>query len=651
MKSPKAPKLPSYGGQALLEGVMMRGAAGVALAVRSPEGDILLEVKRQKRVKRWYNKTPVLRGIAAFGDSLITGVKMLTKSAEVCAPEEEKLGKGWMGFAIFMGLALGVGLFIILPMVLNSLVIDLLLPQNILLSSLVEGGLRIGIFILYLFAVSLMKDIRRTFMYHGAEHRTINCFEKGMELTVENVQKCSTRHNRCGTTFLFFVMLLAILVFSLTNWIIASLGITPESAGGFGFIMIKLAIRLSFLPFVAGLSYELLKLLASLPDNWFTAIFRAPGLALQRLTTYPPDDGMAEVALASFLAVRAMDADPNLPELAFGQFYYKTYRAGVEQKLAAAGADGAEADWIFCDATGLKRSELRTVSILTFAQHKGIKRIIERRQEGEPLWYILGYCDFYGIRMAVNHNALIPRPETEILCEQAIKAVDGAWCAAHGKKEPGFSEQRAADGGQLLDSDYHLSTPAQSSTFPSAIHPPPSTTHPPPSAIHPPPSAILDLCTGSGCIALALAKNTAARITASDISTQALSLAANNLEGTGVELVLSDLFENLKERAFDVIVSNPPYIASGGLENLATEIKNYEPLIALDGGADGLDFYRRIIKAAPAHLNNGGSLLLEAGYNQAAEIKSLLYEAGFTDIKAVKDLNGVERVVRAVKSN
>ena len=584
----KKEKLPSYGGQALLEGVMMRGVSTVAMAVRTSDGDILVDAKRLKSGKKWYRKIPVVRGVFAFGESLFTGVKSLTKSAEVSAPEGEKIGKGWMGFAVFLGLALGVGLFILLPMLLNSLVIDNFIPGNILLSSLVEGLLRIVIFVLYLVVVSLMKDIRRTFQYHGAEHRTINCFEQGLDLTVENVQKCSTRHNRCGTTFLFFVMLVSILVFSLANWFIAEMGITADAVGKIPLALIKLAIRLGFLPLVAGLSYELLRGLAALPNNWFTNIFRMPGLALQRLTTYPPENGMAEVALTSFLEAYSMDSDPLLPELEFGQFRYVPYRERVEKKLAGINADTAETDWIFCDVTGYRRAELREIKILTFEQHKKIKRILERRLAGEPLWYILGYCEFYGNRLIINHNALIPRFETELLCEEAIKEIKA-------RKET--------------------------------------------------PPHVLDLCTGSGCIALTLAQNTDAALIASDFSEPALSVAINNLEGTEVGIVFSDLFDNLKGRTFDVIVSNPPYIKTDELDSLEIEVKHYEPIAALDGGKDGLDFYRRIIAAAPMYLNPNGCILFEVGYDQAADVAKLL-EKNFKGIEVKKDLALVDRIIK-----
>ncbi|MCL2375129.1 MAG: peptide chain release factor N(5)-glutamine methyltransferase, partial [Firmicutes bacterium] len=204
-------------------------------------------------------------------------------------------------------------------------------------------------------------------------------------------------------------------------------------------------------------------------------------------------------------------------------------------------------------------------------------------------------CDFYGNRIIVNHNVLIPRFETEILCEKAIEIV----------------ERMANNVGAVA---------------------------------HDRPQ-ILDLCTGSGCIALTLAKKTSAKIVASDKSEKALSVAKNNVEGTDVEVVFSDLFDNLKGRKFDLIVSNPPYIKSDDIEGLEIEVKSYEPLEALDGGKDGLDFYRKIIATAPNHLKKGGVILFEVGQGQADEVAVML-EKDFVKVEKIKDLDGIERIVR-----
>jgi release factor-specific protein-(glutamine-N5) methyltransferase len=584
-------KVSSIGGQALLEGVMMRGKGAMAMAVRSPEGNILLQTKRLKSAKSWYKRIFIIRGLAAFFISLVTGVDTLLKSAAVSAPEEETPSKGWMGFSVVLGLGLGIALFILLPSLLAGLLFD---GDSVLLSSLTEGVIRIGIFVLYLFSVGFMKDIRRTFMYHGAEHRTINCYEKGLDMTVENVQKCSTRHNRCGTTFLFFVMIVSILLFSLANWLFWQIGINPNNYGGVALVFIKFGIRLALLPLVAGLSYELLRFLAALPDNAFTNILRAPGLALQRLSTREPDDSMAAVALKSFLAVAEMDGNENVREVKFGQMSLTEARKIIADDLAGTDADKAEADWILCDALKCRRAALASIAEIDMEQYRRIKAVTAERKKGRPLWYVLGYTDFYGIRMRICEGALIPRPETELLCERAIQII------------------KEREGAQT----------------------------------------VLDLCTGSGCVALAIAKNTDASVTASDVSDGAIAAANENLLPLKdrVRVVKSDMFAEFSGKRFDIIVCNPPYVASADVDTLDRSVKDFEPRIALDGGADGLGFYRKIAACAYEHLNNGGVLLLEVGAGQAGAVAELL-GGKFKNIAVKKDLNGIERIIECAYVN
>lgn len=567
------------GGQALMEGVMMQGASSMALSVRTEEGDILTETKRLRK-RGVVSRIPILRGCVAFVKSLVTGTGTMLRSAEVVYPEDETPGKASYAIATVLGIVLAVGLFILLPSFIVSM-LGKLVSLGILLSSLIEGLVRIALFVLYLFVVSRMKEIKRTFMYHGAEHRTINCFEKGMELTPENVQKCSTRHNRCGTTFLFFVMVVSILVFSLVTWLLSLLGWTE--IGTFA----RMGIRLLLLPLVAGLSYELLRALALLPDNVFTDILRAPGLALQRLTTYPPDDEMAEVAISSFKLVEEMDADESIKPHLFGELTVPELRAIVRRRLEKAGkTEEAEIEWILCYALGVKRSELSSVERSTMAQYRKAVAVCNERAKGKPLDYITGYSEFYGLRIAVTPDVLVPRLDTEIVAETAIKAIKS------------------------------MEKPVEA----------------------------LDLMTGSGCIAAAIVENTGAHLTASDVSEKALSVAAANLERFKAKTVLSDGFNNI-EGKFDVIVSNPPYIRSGEIPSLEPEV-TCQPAIALDGGEDGLEFYRLIAEKAPEYLTDRGVLVLEIGYDQAAEVSALL-EKDFAEIEVIKDFCGNDRVIRA----
>lgn len=572
-----------------MEGVMMQGATSMAMAVRTESGDILTETKRLKP-KRWYSRVPIVRGIVAFVKSLIGGTSVLLKSAEVIYPEEDTPSKGSFAVATALGLVLAIALFMLLPSFLADMAEKLFgiwsISLGILWKSLIEGVIRIAIFVLYLFIVSRLKDIRRTFMYHGAEHRTINCFERGMELTPENVQKCSTKHNRCGTTFLFFVMVVSILVFSLATWLLSILGWT--NIGVFG----RMGVRLLLLPLVAGLSYELLRFLAKLPDNKFTNVLRAPGLALQRLTTYPPEIEMAEVAIASFELVRQMDADQSIQPHKFGEFTMPELKKLVKARLVKANVtEDAEVDWLIAAALRKKRGELASVEKTTLSDYRRVAGLVDKRVKGVPLDYIIKRSDFYGIKLYVDENVLVPRLDTEIVADEVIKYLN---------------KDNGGEG-----------------------------------------KSVLDLMTGSGCIARAIVEKTAAAVTASDISDGALGVAKRNLENTRAEVVKSDGFTGLTGRTFDVIVSNPPYIRRSEIETLQPEVK-CQPHIALDGGEDGLDFYRLIADNAAKYLTSGGALFLEIGYDQREEVTALLGK-DFTNIACVKDYGGNDRVIFAEK--
>jgi len=290
------------GGQAVLEGVMMRSPERMAIAVRTPAGDIALDTKELLKPggkRPWYRKAPFVRGVVSFVDMLIIGIQSLNTSAALMGIEEEpgkfeqwvskKTGKSVMdiatGLAMVLGLALAIGLFFILPNVLTSLLKKLVASGFVL--NLIDGVIRIVIFILYLWVVSLSPDIKRFFAYHGAEHKVVNCYEYGDQLTPENARKYTTRHPRCGTSFLLVVMVVSVLVFALTGWS--------------GAWYIRLPIRIALLPVVAAVSFEALMLLARW-NNWFVRALRAPGMALQALTTREPDDAMLEVSIAAFAA-------------------------------------------------------------------------------------------------------------------------------------------------------------------------------------------------------------------------------------------------------------------------------------------------------------------------------------------------------------
>jgi uncharacterized protein YqhQ len=297
---------------------MMRGPEKDAIVVRK-DGQLEIEIKDRKiRPKKSFATWPLIRGAVNFFDSQVCGVKALMRSADLSGELEEeepskfdlwlekKLGnKGFEKFVVGLGVVLGLGLsillFFLLPMVVSSLISDLV--PNLLLLNLIEGGVRLVIFVCYMILVSRMKQMRRVFAYHGAEHKTIRCYEAGMPLTVENVRMYTRLHPRCGTSFLLVVMIVSILVFSVASSLLLScVPALAAISGTLGYKLIMVAYKLLLLPIVVAFSYEINRW-AGRHDNFFTKILTAPGMWFQLFTTVEPDDDMIEVGIASLEAV------------------------------------------------------------------------------------------------------------------------------------------------------------------------------------------------------------------------------------------------------------------------------------------------------------------------------------------------------------
>ncbi len=288
------------GGQALIEGILMRGPDKSCIVVRKEDGTLTVKTEALRTAgKSPILKWPFIRGVYSFGSSMAMGIRALFYSADTAFEEpadeppsklEKKLGKErfdklLMGISAVFGIGLPIVLFFILPTLLAGF-LDRFIGSGIL-RNLCEGLIRIVIFLIFMFSISRMKDIRRTFEYHGAEHKSIACYESGAELTVENARQCKKEHPRCGTSFLLVVMIISILVFSVVRWS------NP---------LIRLALRLALLPVVVGISYEINRAVGR-HDNPLTMALRQPGLWLQHLTTREPDDSMLEVALTALKAV------------------------------------------------------------------------------------------------------------------------------------------------------------------------------------------------------------------------------------------------------------------------------------------------------------------------------------------------------------
>jgi len=289
-------KKPNIGGQAVIEGVMMRAPSKFVIAVRKSEDEIVLKKEEVKLDTNKFFKQPLIRGLIALYDALILGIRALNFSAYHSTGEgEEQVGKWAMFLSMATGIGLGLLLFIYLPLQVTELS-KYLIPQvehSALLYNGIDGVIRVLFFIIYVWAISFLKDIKRVFQYHGAEHMAIYTFEQGLDLTVENARGQSRFHPRCGTSFLIILMLVCIMTFSLI----------PNDAH----FLIKLGARLVFIPFIAGISYEILKLSGKYFKNPIVKLLILPGLLVQKITTQEPDDSQLEVALISIRAALDME--------------------------------------------------------------------------------------------------------------------------------------------------------------------------------------------------------------------------------------------------------------------------------------------------------------------------------------------------------
>lgn len=774
----------SIGGQAIMEGVMMRGEDKTAVVMRLSQDNIYLKVTPNKEPSA-LAKVPFVRGIVSFCKSLVSGMKVIMDSADVLveygeAEEEyeepsklekkinERFGEKavWnimMAISVFFAVIVSVLAFIVFPTLAASLLGNV--TQNTIALNLAEAVLRLLLFLGYLVLISKMNDIKRLFQYHGAEHKTIHCFENGEPLTPKNAQKFYRLHPRCGTSFIMFVFIVSLVLFAFLGWP------TP---------LMRILSRIVLLPVVAAISYELLRT-AGRSDNALIRILSYPGLWLQKLTTNEPTDEQLEIAIISLQAVlsdnkrlpyeviidreghiinnimgtdlsdrpheeiAAIKAEKEAKRLAAEEKRQKKARekeraklnptagdtveiaslleeqlgsarsvealmrefdpsdvpepehaaesaaasavvpaAGFEstpQSVSAAGqaamsglkaaaesvqAPGFEtgsksasaaasritdarmaeyeskrnpaelwpeiksprfdtdkstvkntlkwgqdclsmiengkndASEIFCYVTGFGRTDLVTRSgeIMKAGYIEEYERLIEKRLSGVPLQYITKVQVFMGLPFRVNENVLIPRLDTEVVVEQAAR-----FLAMKNLAEP----------------------------------------------------CILDLCTGSGAIGVTLAHRfKTAEVTMADVSPEAIGTAMDNARLNGVYdrclFVTGDLLDALPEKKFDLIVSNPPYIKSAEIRTLDREVRDHEPMLALDGGKDGLDFYRRIIQGVGKHLGREAILVFEIGSDQGFAVSTMLKKTEqYSSVAVIKDLAELDRVVIAVK--
>ncbi|MFQ9978760.1 peptide chain release factor N(5)-glutamine methyltransferase [Clostridium cadaveris] len=580
----------NVGGQAVIEGVMMRGEKGIATAVRKPNGEITIDLKKQtplnKRNK--FFSLPIIRGFLALIDSLVIGIKTLNFSASFFEDDEEpsktyefmnKIFKGKaddiiMGITTILSCVLSVGLFIIVPTIIAQFF------KRMGISSIglnfIEGIIRVILFLMYIVLISKLDDIYRLFQYHGAEHKTIFCYEDGLELTVENVKKFGRLHPRCGTNFMFLVVLVSIVLFSFTGW---------------GSVTERIISRLLLLPVVSGLTFEIIKWLGA-SDSAIGKVVAYPGLKLQLLTTKEPDDKQIEVAIASLKSAEGIPIEKTIGELlnesneklkGVSETYILDGQLMMEKII------GKDRIYIMTN-----RSEK-----LTLDQESEFRELLQKREDNMPMKYILGHTEFMGIDFYVEKGVLIPRNDTEILVEEAINII------------------------KSIESDK---------------------------------IKICDLCCGSGAIGLSLAKILdKVKVDLIDIEEIPKKVTEINIEKLELKekctFIHSDLLEKVikENRMYQVLVSNPPYIKADYIDELMKDVKDYEPKTALDGGIDGLDFYREIAKEALNVLEENGYIIFEIGHDQGEDVKAILNQNGYVNVRIVQDLAGKDRVVLGVK--
>lgn len=574
------------GGQAIIEGVMMRGSKGLATAIRTPNGKIEVKVKKTKPITKKYKilNIPIIRGAATLIDSLMIGINTLNYSASFFEEDEkeskfdiwlkDKLGDKRANdliitITMMFSLLVAAGLFLGVPTAIASLFKNIGLSPIIL--NLIESSIRISILILYMYLISKLDDIYRVFQYHGAEHKTIFCYESEEKLTIENVRKFGRLHPRCGTNFLFLTMFVSIVLFTLTGW------------GGF---WQRLLLRIILMPLVAGITYELIKWLGR-TESKLGKVIAYPGLKLQEITTKEPDDSQLEVAIKALMAAEGIEYKKTIGELLIDG----------NKILKEANIDTYILDTQLLLGKVLQKDKLYLITNkeeeIDKFKEKEFYRLINKRKDKMPIKYILKNAEFMGLDFYVEEGVLIPRGDTEILVEEVLKNI-------------------------TTSNQYD----------------------------------ICDLCCGSGAIGISIAtlrENTKIdlidyydipeKVTKKNINKHKLS--------SRVEFIKSDLLEEAikREKKYDILVSNPPYIKEEVIETLMDDVKNYEPHTALSGGNDGLYFYRKIVEDSDKILKENGILAFEIGHDQGEEVSALMTQKGYKGVRVIKDLAGLDRVV------
>lgn len=573
------------GGQAVSDGVMMRGKFGVATAIRQPNGRISVRFKRTKftEKKRKILYIPIIRGIVILFNSLTSGMKELDTSSKNLEENEpskfelwlnKKLGKKtndiFWGLAIFISLLISIGIFIVGPVLITDFIGFFEVPKFIL--NFIEALVSISIILIYMYLIGKTKEIKKLFEYHGAEHKTIRCYESEEELTIDNVKKSSRFHPRCGTNFLFIAIMVNVFLLSFISW---------------NSLIMPIVVRLICLPLVVGVSYEIVKWIGK-SNSILAKIISYPGLKLQVLTTREPNNEQIEVAIMALKKAEGI----------------KEHEKTIEELLNISKEvlKKEEIDTYILDSNLLLGEILKQDKLYLLMnknekvpkyKEKKFMELLEKRKRRMPMQYILKKCEFMGLDFYVEEGVLVPRGDTEILVEEVLKNID------------------------------------KNNTL-----------------------KVCDLCCGSGAIGISLAHyRNEILVDLIDVESIPERVTKTNIKNLEVEerctFIKSDLLNEAinNEKVYDIIVSNPPYIREEVIETLMDDVKNYEPHIALNGGVDGLDFYRKIINDSKCVLRKNGILAFEIGFDQGEDVKLLMQNGGYKDIRVINDLSGLNRVV------
>ncbi|MGL4654459.1 MAG: peptide chain release factor N(5)-glutamine methyltransferase [Sarcina sp.] len=570
------------GGQGLLNGVMMNGTKGIATATRMENGSIDLRFERRYRKEKetGLRSFPFFRGIFLIVDTIKSGIDSFDLSEELLEGilSEDLMKKLEVILKInktnltrniitFIAGLISIFVFMVLPSISVCFLKDYI--RNNLILGVLESIITIMILVSYMYMVGKSKEVSIMFAYHGAEHKSIFCYEKGHELNIENVKKEKRFHLRCGTNLLFMMLINCSILYIFLGW---------ES------IILRIILKISIVPIVAGISYELVEY-TSKSKSIIAKIIAYPGLRMQLLTTKEPNDEQIEVAIIALKKAEGLRVEKTIRELLneanqiFKNVEIESYI--LDAQLLMCHVLQKDKLWLMMNAT----------ERIGFEKENEFLKLVEKRKNKYPMNYILGTAEFMGIDFIVKEGVLIPRPDTEILVETVLKHIEKYeeldicdLCCGSGAIGLSIAQYRINTKVDLLDID-----------------------------------------------------DVPKEVTGLNIKNQELEERA--------KFIQSDLFANASNKGYDIIVSNPPYIREEVIETLMDDVKNYEPHLALSGGEDGLIFYRKIVEQSSKHLKGKSILAFEIGHDQGEDVKLLMENNGFENVVVIKDLAGLDRVV------